>query len=229
MKTINLPANTETIKFTDLSKLIGIALIPDESELSKRCTTSVWYEGDTVSAAYSGGLTVRNPLTRRPWPPGGFTSIQLLVEAVVTPDDLRHYLAGCGIEVVVAQESAQVPSAPPAVDTTPPETQPATPAEQRQAAVAAPAPVSEAQTAAKPAPVVQVAETKEQRQDRRLQACIDAGLPMNMASYLSRLPDGVGDVADKEGITRQAFSTDIRAALKRRESARREGATAHRA
>ena len=150
MKTINLPVNTETIKFTDLSKLIGIALVPEESELSRRCATSVWYEGDTVSAAYSGGLTVRNPLTRRPWPPGGFTSTQLLVEAVVTPDDLRHYLAGCGIEVVVAQESAQVPSAPPEVDTTPPETQPATLAEQRQAAIAVPAPGSEAQTAATP-------------------------------------------------------------------------------
>ena len=72
-------------------------------------------------------------------------------------------------------------------------------------------------------------ETKEQRQDRRLQACIDAGLPMNTRAALSRLPDGVGDVADLEGVTRQAFSTDVKAALKRRESAIREGATVHRA
>ena len=77
--------------------------------------------------------------------------------------------------------------------------------------------------AALPAP-----ETKEQRQDRRLQACIDAGLVMP-ASYLSRLPAGVGDVADREGVTRQAFSTDVKAALERRESARKEGATVRRA
>ena len=72
-------------------------------------------------------------------------------------------------------------------------------------------------------------ESKEQRQDRRLQACIDAGLPMNTKAALSRLPDGVGDVADREGVTRQAFSTDVKAALKRRESAIREGSTVRRA
>lgn len=72
-------------------------------------------------------------------------------------------------------------------------------------------------------------ETKEQRQDRRLQACIDADLPMNTKAALSRLPNGVGKVAHLEGVTRQAFSVDVKAALKRRESARREGATAHHA
>lgn len=80
-----------------------------------------------------------------------------------------------------------------------------------------------------PAPVVQATETKEQRQDRRLKACIDAGLPMNDKRALSRLPDGVGDVADREGVTRQAFSTDVKAALKRLASANREGVKVHRA
>lgn len=69
-------------------------------------------------------------------------------------------------------------------------------------------------------------ETKEQRQDRRLKACVDAGLPMNAKT---RLPDGVGKVADAEGVSRQAFSTDVKAALNRRENAKREGATVHRA
>ena len=80
-----------------------------------------------------------------------------------------------------------------------------------------------------PAPptVAQATETKEQRQDRRLKACIDDGLPMDTKAALSRLPDGVGDVADREGVTRQAFSTDVKAALKRRESARREGKAVH--
>ena len=66
-------------------------------------------------------------------------------------------------------------------------------------------------------------DQKEQRQDSRLQACIDAGLPMNTKAALSRLPDGVGDVADKLRLTRQAFSTDVKAALQRRETARRAG------
>ncbi len=81
------------------------------------------------------------------------------------------------------------------------------------------------------APKVKVpaSETKEQRQGRRLQACIDAGLPMNDKAALSRLPDGVGDVADIERVSRQAFSTDVKAALTRRETATREGGTVHRA
>ncbi|MFG5779204.1 hypothetical protein ACFIQF_19260 [Comamonas sp. J-3] len=72
-------------------------------------------------------------------------------------------------------------------------------------------------------------ETKEQRQDRRLQACIDAGLPMSTKAALSRLPNGVGGVADKEGVSRQAFSADVKAALERREIAKREGVVAYRA
>ena len=75
---------------------------------------------------------------------------------------------------------------------------------------------------------VAASETKEQRQDRRLQACIEAGLPMDAKAALLRLPDGVGNVADREDVTRQAFSTDVKAALKRRESAIREGGTVHR-
>ena len=78
-----------------------------------------------------------------------------------------------------------------------------------------------------PAPVVQATETKEQRQDRRLDACEKYGLVMPK-SYLGRLPDGVGDVADRESVTRQAFSTDVKAALNRRDSAKREGVTVHR-
>ena len=72
-------------------------------------------------------------------------------------------------------------------------------------------------------------ETKEQREDRRLQRCIDAGLPMDDKAALLRLPDGVGDVADSEDVSRQAFSKDVKAALARREIARREGATLPRA
>lgn len=83
-----------------------------------------------------------------------------------------------------------------------------------------------AETKPEPAQAV-TTETREQRQDRRLKACIDAGLQMDTKAALLRLPDGVGDVADREGVTRQAFSTDVKAALKRRKNAIREGGTVH--
>ena len=73
---------------------------------------------------------------------------------------------------------------------------------------------------------LEVPESKEQRQDRRLEACNNAGLCFK--GYKGRLPDGVGAVADREGITRQTFSTDLKAALKRQENAKREGVTIHR-
>ena len=92
----------------------------------------------------------------------------------------------------------------------------------RGIAVISEAPANEATTPA-------TTETKEQRQDRRLRACIDAGLPMETKRASMRLPDGVGEIADREGVTRQAFSSDIKAALARLESAKREGSTVHRA
>ena len=69
-----------------------------------------------------------------------------------------------------------------------------------------------------------VHETREQRQDRRLQACIDAGLLMEI-HFKTRLPDGVGMAASREGVSRQAFSKDVRAALERRNEKRKEGNT----
>jgi hypothetical protein len=71
------------------------------------------------------------------------------------------------------------------------------------------------------------AETKEERQDRRLLACETAGLVMPISS-VGRLPYGVGKIADAEGVTRQTLSTDIKAALERRKANKREGTTVHR-
>ena len=85
-----------------------------------------------------------------------------------------------------------------------------------------------AQSPATPAPVAQPKETTEQRQDGRLRVCEAAGLVMPKSSA-GRLPDGVGAVAAREGVTRQTFSSDVKAALKRRENATREGVTVHRA
>ena len=72
------------------------------------------------------------------------------------------------------------------------------------------------------------AETKEQRQDRRLKRCEDHGLTMDRKA-LSRLPYGVGDVAATEGVTRQAFSADVKEALCRRERQNQSGNLIHRA
>jgi hypothetical protein len=69
-------------------------------------------------------------------------------------------------------------------------------------------------------------EPKTDRQDRRLRACEAAGLKMPTSS-VGRLPDGVAKVAAAEGVSRQAFSDDVKAALTRREQNRREGVTRH--
>ncbi len=76
------------------------------------------------------------------------------------------------------------------------------------------------------APEVGAPETKEQRQDRRLAACDADGLKMDRTAQL-RLPDGVGRVANSEGVTRQAFSTDVKAALRRRLDAIKDGSQVH--
>ena len=65
---------------------------------------------------------------------------------------------------------------------------------------------------AEPAPAVESAEARE---DRRLKMCVDAGLPMGRTA-INRLPDGVGDIADREGVSRQTFSADVKKALRRK-------------
>lgn len=57
-------------------------------------------------------------------------------------------------------------------------------------------------------------ESTEQRQARRYQACIDAGLVMPSDDY-SHLPRGIGKVAKDEGITRPAFAEDVKAHIRR--------------
>jgi hypothetical protein len=65
-------------------------------------------------------------------------------------------------------------------------------------------------------------ETKEEREDRRLRMCDDAGLKMDRKALL-RMPDGIGALAKKEDISRQAFTDDVKAALTRRLEAEKEG------
>lgn len=93
--------------------------------------------------------------------------------------------------------------------------------------IAEPQQTAPATDTAPPEPVMQATEIRERRQDRRLKACIDAGLCFE--GYKGRLPDGVGDAADREGIKRQSFSADVKAALTRRDNAKREGVTVRRA
>ena len=57
-------------------------------------------------------------------------------------------------------------------------------------------------------------ETTIERQARRHQMCIDAGLTMPTNDY-ARLPRGISALAEKEGISRQAFSEDVKAHIRR--------------
>lgn len=64
-----------------------------------------------------------------------------------------------------------------------------------------------------PGPAKAVKVTKEsapERNRRRYQMCIDAGLDMPDNDY-AVLPDGIKDVAAKEGISRQAFNKSVKA------------------
>ncbi len=56
-------------------------------------------------------------------------------------------------------------------------------------------------------------ETQQQRRARRYQLCLEAGLPMPRTDY-SPMPRGIGAIAQKEGITRQALVEDMKAHIK---------------
>ena len=62
-------------------------------------------------------------------------------------------------------------------------------------------------------------ETAEQRQDRRLQMCIDAGMEMPV-SLPAKMPRGIGKIANAEGISRAAFTADVKAAIARKAASR---------
>jgi hypothetical protein len=63
-----------------------------------------------------------------------------------------------------------------------------------------------------PAPASE-AESQRVRQERRYQMCVDADLPMPTDDY-ARLPRGIGALAKREGITRQAFAEDVKAHIR---------------
>lgn len=60
------------------------------------------------------------------------------------------------------------------------------------------------------APMISNTETQAERRQRRYQMCVDAGLKLPTDDY-SRLPNGIGLIAEKEGVTGQAFNKDIKA------------------
>lgn len=67
-------------------------------------------------------------------------------------------------------------------------------------------------------PVDQRSESQEQRQERRhrmcVELCVEAGSKMPTDDYM-RLPRGIKKLAEKEGITRQAFAEDVKAHIRR--------------
>lgn len=64
-------------------------------------------------------------------------------------------------------------------------------------------------------------ESKEQRQARRYQMCVDAKLDMPDNDYAT-LPRGIGELAKREGISRQAFSEDVKAHIARMSERRKQ-------
>lgn len=69
------------------------------------------------------------------------------------------------------------------------------------------------------APVMEAPETQVQRQARRWQLCIDAGLAMPDNDYAA-LPRGIGKLAKAEEIRRQSFAEDVKAHINRMNAAR---------
>lgn len=69
---------------------------------------------------------------------------------------------------------------------------------------------------AAPSPVVTLSadEIKSQRQARRYQACVDAGLILPSDDY-GAMPRGIGKVAERLGITRQTLTADVKAHIRR--------------
>jgi hypothetical protein len=65
-------------------------------------------------------------------------------------------------------------------------------------------------------------ESTEERQDRRLAACEEAGLTF-LTNPHARMPNGIGAIANAEDISRQAFTQDVKAAIARRVSHRKNG------
>lgn len=68
--------------------------------------------------------------------------------------------------------------------------------------------------ATQPVLYLQTQETAAERQARRYQACIDAGLTMPDNDF-AVLPRGVGRLAKQEGITRQSFAQDVKTHINR--------------
>lgn len=79
-----------------------------------------------------------------------------------------------------------------------------------------------APTPAAAPPKLSQAAVKAERERTRLEFCEREGITFDKRSQL-RLPDGIGKVAEKLGITRQSLSTDVKAALGQRFEANRNG------
>lgn len=96
MKPIYLPAGTEHVQYSDLARLIAVALFPlkdgaTDSELMAQGVARLNLETELAQAVKSGALPVKDPSTYgpHPWPVGN-----LLMDALVTVDDLRLFLNG---------------------------------------------------------------------------------------------------------------------------------------
>lgn len=101
MKSIILPAGTRHVPFGDLAHLIADALWPDAGDSDERNAygaARVNLDGELAKAVKSEALPIKDPLTFGPhtYPIGA-----ALKRALVTVDDLREFVAGRGLSVLL--------------------------------------------------------------------------------------------------------------------------------
>jgi hypothetical protein len=102
-KWIKLPGGTLIVAFPTIASLIADALYPGQRETTDWLDCESWAANELMVDASAGRLKVRNPISLGEIQPAG--DLHLLEASVVTVEDLRSYVAGRGISVVLETSS----------------------------------------------------------------------------------------------------------------------------
>lgn len=104
MKTIQLPANSEFLRFdVDIGRLLAIAEYPEESMLIERMNHDWLIGASLLEAVRQGRLCVRDYRTRFPLKPGA-PGVDVLT-SLVSINDFREFVAELGYAIQVVGES----------------------------------------------------------------------------------------------------------------------------
>lgn len=203
MKSIILPEGTTYVRFDELAELLARALNPDaeqDGDNLDAALRTIQLESDLPRAVQSGDLRVCNPLSHLPLTLSSGNALKL---GVVMIHDLREFAArlGLSVEFEETRNLSEQENLEERAELTAKAVLREAPAQKPPAV-----PVPSLSAPAKPVPVV--AESAAQRQARRWQMCIDAGLTMPTDTY-AHLPRGVGRIANALKISRQALTQDL--------------------